>query len=190
LHTIGGIRSRVFIDVEIDGKPAGRIEIILFDDVAPRSAENFRKLCTGEGGVGASGKRLHYKGSKLFHMSPNGLLLKGGDIVNNDGTGGDSIHGLRFPDEDFSRKHVKYSISTDHDVTHGSLKDIPDSNSSRFIICAMKDTDKEPKSLDGNSVVFGEIIRGFKVLEKITHVGASKDGVPKKEIKVIDCGKF
>ena len=84
----------VFFDVGIDGNPAGRIEMTLRTDVVPKSAENFRCLCTGEKGIGASGRPLHYKGS-IFHRIIPGFMAQGGDTTRHNGTGGESIYGSK-----------------------------------------------------------------------------------------------
>jgi peptidylprolyl isomerase len=96
----------VFFDVTIGGSPAGRIEMQLFADVTPRTAENFRALCTGEKGIGKSGKPLHYKGSKFHRVIPE-FMLQGGDFTAGNGTGGESIYGAKFADENFTLKHTK-----------------------------------------------------------------------------------
>ncbi|KAM0865609.1 hypothetical protein ACQ4PT_043157 [Festuca glaucescens] len=97
---------RVFFDITIDGVLEGRIVMELFSNVVPRTAENFRALCTGEKGRGKSGRLLHYKGSS-FHAVVPGFICKGGDIVNDDGTGGESIYGATFEDENFAMKHLR-----------------------------------------------------------------------------------
>lgn len=96
---------RVFLDLEIGNEASGRVVIELRKDVVPRTAENFRALCTGEAGVGASGKRLHYKGS-TFHRIIPGFMCQGGDFTNHDGTGGESIYGNQFEDENFKLQHL------------------------------------------------------------------------------------
>lgn len=97
-------RSRVFFDVTVGGKAAGRVTFELYDDVVPRTAENFRALCTGEKGVGKAGKPLHYKGSR-FHRVIKQFMVQGGDFTAGDGTGGESIYGAKFDDENFDLKH-------------------------------------------------------------------------------------
>ena len=101
----GGGTAQVFFDITIGGEAAGRIVFELFGDVVPRTAENFRALCTGEKGLGRSGKPLHFKGS-LFHRVIKGFMLQGGDFTAGNGTGGESIYGEKFADENFKRKHT------------------------------------------------------------------------------------
>lgn len=90
-------RPKVFFDVNIGNKPSGRITFELFDDIVPKTAENFRALCVGDKGVGKSGKPLHYKGSKFHRVIPE-FMLQGGDFTRGNGTGGESIYGEKFPD--------------------------------------------------------------------------------------------
>ncbi|GMS99613.1 hypothetical protein PENTCL1PPCAC_21788, partial [Pristionchus entomophagus] len=105
-------RPKVFLDVSADGIPVGRLTIELFNDIVPKTAENFRALCTGEKGIGKLAKPLHYKGA-TFHKqvwNPTAQYIEGGDIVNGDGTGGESIYGETFDDENFKEKHTGAGI--------------------------------------------------------------------------------
>ncbi|KAL0220328.1 hypothetical protein RCL1_000182 [Eukaryota sp. TZLM3-RCL] len=99
-------RPKVFFDITIGGKPAGRIVMELFSDITPRTAENFRCLCTGEKGTTRNGIPLHFKGSKFHRVIPQ-FMAQGGDFTNGNGTGGMSIYGENFNDENFSVRHDK-----------------------------------------------------------------------------------
>jgi len=98
--------TKVYFDIAIGSEPARRIVMELFDDVTPTTAENFRALCTGEKGVGKAGKPLHFKGSLFHRIIPN-FMAQGGDFTRGNGTGGESIYGEKFADENFKKKHDK-----------------------------------------------------------------------------------
>jgi len=97
-------RSYTFFDITIGGKPAGRVTFELYNDIVPKTADNFRALCTGEKGLGKTGKPLHYKGS-TFHRVIKQFMIQGGDFTAGNGTGGESIYGEKFADENFEKKH-------------------------------------------------------------------------------------
>merc|ERR1711991_532953 len=135
----------VFFDMSVGGKPIGRIVFHLRQDLVPMAAENFRSLCTGWKGKGIKGKPLHYKNT-IFHRIIPDRLLSGGDVVNNNGTDGESIYGPTFEDENFILRHVGPGcLST---CNRG-----PDTNDSRFFLTLGKAT-----YLDEKSVVFGYVI--------------------------------
>ena len=98
------VYATVFFDIQIGTKNAGRIEMQLFGDT-PITSENFRALCTGEKGNGKAGKPLHYKGNK-FHRVISGFMAQGGDFTKFNGTGGESIYGTKFNDENFIHTHT------------------------------------------------------------------------------------
>ena len=167
--------SVVFFDISIGGKAAGRIEISLFDD-APNCAENFRALCTGEKGTGNSGKPLHYKGCSFHRIIP-GFMAQGGDFTRGNGTGGESIYGAKFADENFNRKHTGKGILSMANAG-------PNTNSSQFFLCF----DSFPH-LDGKHTVFGEVTKGGEVLDIMESVG-SDSGKTKVPVVISDCGQL
>ncbi|XP_014519034.1 peptidyl-prolyl cis-trans isomerase CYP95 isoform X2 [Vigna radiata var. radiata] len=169
--------SRVFMDVSIDGDPVKRMVFKLLYNVAPMTAENFRALCTGEKGISQNtGKPLHYKGS-FFHQIIKGSIVKGGDFVNRNGTGGESIYGSEFPDESPVLKHDAPGLLSMAIANRDTL-------GSHFII-----TLKADHHLDGNHVVFGKLVHGRDVLRKIGEMG-DEEGHPTVIIKIITCGEY
>eukprot|EP01062_Namystynia_karyoxenos_P029213 TRINITY_DN2198_c0_g1_i1.p1 TRINITY_DN2198_c0_g1~~TRINITY_DN2198_c0_g1_i1.p1 ORF type:complete len:192 (+),score=49.74 TRINITY_DN2198_c0_g1_i1:78-653(+) len=171
---------KVFFEVSIDGKrQERRLVFELFDDVVPRTAENFRCLCTGEAGTGTLGKVLHYKGCS-FHRIIEGFMCQGGDFTRGNGTGGESIYGERFADESFEGKagrHVGPGILSMANAG-------PNTNGSQFFI-----TTNATPHLDGKHVVVGQVIEGFETLLAIARMG-TPSGQPRKQVLIDDCGQF
>merc|ERR1712046_272590 len=166
----------VFFDMSIGGAPAGRIEMTLRADVVPKTAENFRALCTGEKGTGRSGKPLHFKGS-AFHRVITQFMCQGGDFTAGNGTGGESIYGSKFADENFQLKHTGPGILSMANAG-------PNTNGSQFFLCTVK-TDW----LDGKHVVFGSVVEGLDTVKKIEAVG-SQSGKTSKPVVIADSGQL
>ena len=185
-----GSGPKVFMDISIGGEDIGRIVYLLFADKTPRTAENFRALCTGELGMSKiSSKPLHYRGS-TFHRIVNDFVIQGGDFTKNNGTGGESVYGGtpdgdmwgKFKDETPFLAHAKkYLLSMANSGKN--------TNSSQFFI-TLKD---KITHLDGKHCVFGEVVNGFDVVESIiSKTKLNKAGFPSNEtkVKIEHCGEL
>ena len=159
----------VFFDITLDDEPAGRIVMKLRRDKVPKTAENFRALCTMEKGFG-------YKES-IFHRVIPDFMCQGGDFTNHNGTGGKSIYGEKFEDEGFPLKHTGPGILSMANAG-------PNTNGSQFFLC----TTKTPH-LDGKHVVFGKVIEGMDVVRAVEEVG-SQSGKTSAEVIVADSGEM
>nr|AGI78541.1 cyclophilin [Suaeda salsa] len=166
---------KVFFDILIGKSKAGRVVMELFADVTPKTADNFRALCTGEKGIGKLGKPLHYKGSAFHRIIPE-FMCQGGDFTRGNGTGGESIYGSKFDDENFKLKHTGPGILSMANAG-------PNTNGSQFFIC----TARTPW-LDGKHVVFGKVVDGYSVVEKMEKVG-SDSGMTSSTVVIEDCGE-
>jgi len=171
------ITTKTFLDVEIEGEPAGRIVLGLYGDIVPRTVENFRCLCTGEKGDSKeTGYPLHYKGT-MFHRVIPGFCIQGGQTFENDeGSGGESIYGGSFEDESLRIKFSKKGMVA---MANGG----PDTNGSQFFI-----TLDRAEHLSFKCVGFGEVLEGFDVVQAMAQTG-SEDGEPMKRVIISNCGE-
>ncbi|KAL2353379.1 peptidyl-prolyl cis-trans isomerase-like protein D [Cryomyces antarcticus] len=170
-------RSHVFFDIQIGKMRAGRVCFELYTDVVPKTAENFRALCTGEKGTGKSGHALHYKGS-TFHRVIKSFMIQGGDFTAGNGTGGESIYGEKFEDESFALKHEKPFLLSMANAGPGT-------NGSQFFV-----TTVPTPHLDGKHVVFGEVISGKSIVRQIENLPTQTGDKPNQECKIVDCGEL
>ncbi|XP_050562891.1 peptidyl-prolyl cis-trans isomerase G isoform X2 [Spodoptera frugiperda] len=172
------VRSRVFMDISIGGLPSGRLVFELFNDIAPKTAENFRALCAGDMGVGKNtGKPLTYKGM-VFHRVVKDFMIQGGDFTNANGTGGESIYGGTFEDETFELKHDRpYLLSM---ANRGK-----DTNGSQFFI-----TTQPAPHLDNVHVVFGTVIGGAALVRQLEALAVDRNARPLQDVTVTNCGQL
>ena len=160
---------RVFLDIKIGSETAGRVVIELFSEVVPRTAENFRALCTGEKGFG-------FKGSPFHRIIPQ-FMCQGGDFTHQNGTGGKSIYGVKFDDENFTLKHTGGGVLS-------MANSGPNTNSSQFFISTAK-----TEWLDNKHVVFGHVVEGMEVVRDMEKVG-TQSGKTSRPVVISDCGEL
>ena len=167
--------AKVYFEITIGKQNAGRIIMNLYADT-PKTSENFRALCTGEKGMGMQGKPLHFKGS-TFHRIIPGFMAQGGDFTRGNGTGGESIYGHKFPDENFIHKHTGKGILSMANAG-------PNTNGSQFFLCFAPFP-----HLDGKHTVFGKVSEGFEILDEMEKVG-SNSGRTAVPVIISDSGEL
>jgi peptidylprolyl isomerase len=167
---------RVFFKLSANGSPLGELVFELRSDVAPKTAENFRQLCVGQSAKAPSGQSLSYKGSSFHRIIPS-FMCQGGDFTQGNGTGGWSIYGARFNDENFTLKHNTPGLLSMANAG-------PNTNGSQFFI-----TTVPCPWLDGKHTVFGKLIQGQDVLKTLESFG-SQSGKPKAKVTIDDCGEL
>ena len=172
--TLDTVTEKVYFDIEIDGEAAGRIVFGMFGDTVPKTVKNFSTLADGSAGIGNSGKPLHFKGSKFHRIIP-GFMAQGGDFTAGNGTGGESIYGNKFADENFTLQHSKPFLLSMANAG-------PNTNGSQFFI-----TFKETPWLNGRHTVFGEVLEGQDVVTMLEKIG-SGSGKTTKEAVIADSG--
>ncbi|KAI3695564.1 hypothetical protein L1987_78561 [Smallanthus sonchifolius] len=171
-------RGRCYLDISIGGELQGRIVVELLTETVPKTAENFRALCTGEKGIGpVTGAPLHYKGVR-FHRLIKSSKIEGGDISAGNGTGGESIYGSKFEDENFEIKHERKGMLS-------MVNSGPDTNGSQFLI-----TTTRIPNLDVKNVVFGKVVKGMGIVKLIEHVATDDDDCPVLDVVIENCGEI
>eukprot|EP00747_Dinoflagellata_sp_TGD_P105993 gnl/TRDRNA2_/TRDRNA2_169720_c0_seq1.p1 gnl/TRDRNA2_/TRDRNA2_169720_c0~~gnl/TRDRNA2_/TRDRNA2_169720_c0_seq1.p1 ORF type:complete len:249 (-),score=54.56 gnl/TRDRNA2_/TRDRNA2_169720_c0_seq1:10-756(-) len=169
------ITEKCFLDIQIgNNRESQRVVIGLYGGMVPKTVANFASLCKGDKGMGRMGKELHFKGSTFHRIIPN-FMVQGGDFTHGDGTGGESIYGPKFEDENFALKHTGAG-----DVSMANSG--PNSNGSQFFI-----TLKQTPWLDGKHVVFGKVLEGMDVVTEVEAQG-SANGTPKQKVTITKSG--
>jgi len=169
---------KVFFDISIGGEPVGRLVMVLYADVTPKTAANFMHLCIGDKGAATTGQPKHYKGSS-FHRVIKGFMIQGGDFTAGNGTGGESIYGVKFEDENFKIKHTEGGQLSMANAGPGT-------NGSQFFI-----TSGPTSHLDGKHVVFGKVIEGYDtVFQAIENVPCDRGDKPRNDVVIVDCGLY
>ncbi|KAL1413438.1 Peptidyl-prolyl cis-trans isomerase-like 1 [Vanrija albida] len=170
----GHVRPIVFFDIAIGDTAAGRVKMELFSDITPKTAENFRQLCTGEHRVNSVPQG--YK-KATFHRIPQ-FMIQGGDFIRHDGTGTFSIYGAQFDDENFQIKHTGPGLLS-------MANSGPNTNGCQFFV-----TTAPAEFLDGKHTVFGRVIEGLLTIRKVENVPTGANNRPKMTVRITECGEM
>lgn len=168
---------RVFFEITIGGKAAGKIVMELYKNIVPRTAENFRQLCTGECKKTAKGRPFSYRGT-IFHRIIQGFMMQGGDFTDFNGTGGESIYGRTFPDENFKVRHTQKGLLSMANAGKNT-------NGSQFFI-----TFSATPHLDGKHTVFGRVESGYDICQKIEKLRTNNQDMPYERVVIASCGEI
>ncbi|KKY25992.1 hypothetical protein UCRPC4_g01574 [Phaeomoniella chlamydospora] len=172
-----GANPIVFFDLTLGGEPLGRIKMLLYKDVVPRTAENFRQFCTGET-KNHLGRPQGYKGSK-FHRVIKDFMIQGGDFLNGNGTGSTSIYGTsNFADENFTLKHTEPGLLS-------MANSGPNTNGSQFFITCVP-----TPFLDGKHVVFGKVVEGMDIVKMVERTRTRAGDKPERDVVIAQCGEM
>jgi|ERR1712194_496844 len=176
---MGDELPKVYMDLKFgESEETKRVTFALYSDSVPKTAENFRQLCTGESEkLTSCGKKLTYEGSSFHRVIP-GFMMQGGDFTNGNGTGGESIYGEKFADENFVDVHSKKCLLSMANAG-------PNTNGSQFFV-----TFSETPHLDGKHVVFGELVEGFDVVTQVEQAPTGDQDRPKEAITIVKCGQL
>ena len=170
------VNPKVFFQISIGEKDVGKLVFELRKDIVPQTAENFRQLCIGSTKKASTGHPLAFKGSKFHRIIP-GFMVQGGDFTRGNGTGGESIYGQKFKDENFKLRHTE----------RGQLSMAnagPNTNGSQFFV-----TSVPCPWLDGKHVVFGKLVEGEDTFKAMEAQGTS-NGTPRSKVTITDCGEL
>ncbi|KAM0752060.1 hypothetical protein T439DRAFT_287515 [Meredithblackwellia eburnea MCA 4105] len=171
------VNPRCFLDFQIEGSDVGRVIFELFEDIVPKTTENFKALCTGSAGVNTAGVPLTYRGSPL-HRIIAGFMVQGGDFTLRNGKGGESIYGGTFDDENLSREIDAEGLL----VMANRGKN---TNGSQFFVSL-----RPCPHLNGKHVVFGRVVKGYDIIEGLSKLPTNSKDYPNQLVTIANCGEL